>query len=82
MIPVSWHAKIDILIGIAWCVTIIDTLVLPTIAPGAIAYIGPFEANIPRNFPVSEDEWRLELYIVDPWGNEALLFRTPIWSLV
>jgi hypothetical protein len=76
-IPAGWRTKIGLLQGINRRVTLLDTIVLPTIPPGIIVPIGPYAADVPRDIAKSEDEWHLELYILDPQGNEELLFRSP-----
>jgi hypothetical protein len=77
-IPGGWRAKIGLLRGINHRVTLIDNETLPRIEPREICPIGPFDApNIPRDIIQSEDEWHLELYVVDPHNSEACIFKSP-----
>lgn len=73
----GWRAKIVLLRGIDHRVTLDDTIVLNTIVPGVICPIGPYSTEIPRDIIKSEDEWNLELYVVDPYNNQALIHRSP-----
>lgn len=78
----GWRAKIAVVSGIDRRFTLVDTIVLPTIAAKFTAPLGPYEADIPRDLIKSEDEWNLELYIVDPQNNQELLFKSPAVSFV
>lgn len=77
VIPSGWRAKITLLRPIDFRITLIDTIIMPSILPNILVPIGPFVVDVPRDIVKSEDKWHLELYIVNPQGNEYLIFRSP-----
>lgn len=77
-IPAGWRVSIKLLRGIDYRITVIDTIPLHTIMPEIVCPIGPCVApEIPEDIVKSEDDWNLELYLVDPYNNEKCIFRSP-----
>ncbi len=75
-IPAGWRGKIGLLRPVDFRVTLVDTIVLPGMPPGVLIPIGPFSADVPQDIVRSKDAWHWELYVIDPAGNEELLFRS------
>ncbi len=75
-IPAGWRSQIHILSGIDRRYALIDTIVLPTILPGIVVPLGPYAAEVPYDIMNSQDEWNLEIYVTDPYGNRECLFRS------
>lgn len=79
-IAAGWTARIAMVQGIDRRFTIRDGMVLPTIAPNALGAVEGGTATIPNDFVNSQDGWSFEWYVVDPSGESALLYRSPIAS--
>lgn len=75
-IPAGWRAKISLLCGIDRRITVTDTENMPSIMPRVLCPIGPFEAKVPKDILKSEDDWNLELYLIDPFNNEECIFKS------
>ncbi|HWQ13691.1 MAG TPA: hypothetical protein VNL77_12880 [Roseiflexaceae bacterium] len=74
-VPAGWRAKITLRSGVDLRITLSDTSVLPAFPAGTVVPIGPFAARVPHTLH-GHDRWWLEIAVVDPRGNETLLFRS------
>lgn len=76
VIPAGWTAKIVFWRPIDYRVTVLDSIVMPTILPDKTKQIGPITVEIPYDICQSHDKWNVELYVVDEQDHEKLLWRS------
>ena len=75
-IPAGWRGKLGLLRPIDFRVTLIDTIVLPSIPATLVAPIGPLAVDVPLDIIKSGDGWHLEFSVINTQGDEKLLLRT------